>query len=396
MKVFLCFIFTFFLTLANASDHLDSKYLDQHPMWDIGDLFVWTGTQTGGPVLLMTFNPLTGLIKGTRELRLDPEALYQFKIDTNGDFKADIAYQIKVIGKGPEQGLVLRKATGIDALGNHSIDGRDTQTVATGKSSIAGGPVKVIQGMNDELFFVGPRRDPFFFDFRSVESPAALDLRFALSSDNLPSDGSAANTFGPTNMTIVAIEIPELKGKKFSVWGTVAVHGEQVDRSGRAGITAIFTPNTPPGRNPERYPWGSPYYSKQKSHEKSPQDTPKQVYNTTNPVDDVKNYSDMFRYRLEQLQTTKDRIDPLLSFFLPDVLEYDPSKPMGYPNGRNLREDAVFWTIQTINPFLTYDEKAHEFPAESTQKLSTNFPYAASPVFFPPPWQQPVVEEKTR
>jgi len=397
MRIFSCIVFLSIAALANASDHLDSDYIDHHAMWDIGDLFLWTGSQTGSPVFLMTFNPLTNHVEATRKLQLDPDALYQFKIDTDGDFRADIAYKLSVIGEGPGQGLVLRKATGKDAQTNEAVDGRYTQTVAVGKSSVAGGPVRVISGRNDELLFVGPRQDPFFFDFRTVESPAALDLRFALGSDGLPADGSAANTFGPTNMTIVAVEVPELKGKKFSAWGTTAVRGKQVDRCGRASITAIFTPNTPPGRNPDNYPWRNPFQDPGAEKPKEPpQDVPKQIYNTADPVDDVTNYRKMFRYRLEQLQAQDDQIEALLGQFLPDVLDYDPTRAMGYPNGRNLVEDAVFWTIKAINPFLTYDSKTYQFPAENPQQLSINFPYAASPVFFPPPWEQPVKKEASQ
>lgn len=376
------------MTSVSASDHLDSAYIDEHPEWDIGDLFIWTGAQTESPVFLMTFNPLTSFMKASRELRLDPDAVYQFKIDIDGDNEADIAYKVTVIGDNPEQVLVLRKSTGPDARSNTSKEGRYTQTVALGKTSVAGGPVKIIKGRNNELLFVGPRQDPFFFDFRTVESPAALDLRFALGADNLPSDGSAANTFGPTNMTVVAVEVPELKGKKFSAWSTTSVEGAQVDRCGRASITAIFTPNTPPGRNSANYPYSNPDPDK----EPPLQTAPKQLYNARKPVDDLKNYREMFQYRLVQIQAQKDQIEKLTEFFLPDVLQYDPSKPMGYPNGRNLVEDAVFLTLNMINPFLHYDTSTYQFPAENPQELSINFPYAASPVFFPPAYKQPVAE----
>jgi hypothetical protein len=386
------FVALMIVASANASDHLDSAYIDHHPQWDIGDFFLWTGDETGSPVFLMTFNPLTRFMEDTKKLMLDPDAVYQFKIDTNGDFKADIAYKITVTGSDPQQLVVLRKSTGADAQTNDSIEGRNSQSVAIGKTSVAGGPVRVIKGRNDELLFVGPRQDPFFFDFRSVESPAALDLRFALSSDNLPSDGSAANTFGPTNMTIVAVEVPELKGKSFRAWSTTSVEGKQVDRCGRASITAIFIPNTPPGRNPERYKYSNP------DPEKKPplQDVPKQIYNTRDPVDDVEKYSEMFKTRLEQVQTEEKKLNDLVKFFLPDVLEYNPDKPMGYPNGRDLNEDAVFITLNIINSFLSYDEDTYQFPAENPQELSTNFPYAASPVFFPPPYKQQVKVEESK
>ena len=386
MRKISCLLATLFIGAAQASDHLDSAYIDLQPEWDIGDLFLWTGEQTGSPVFLMTFNPLTTHMNDTRAIKLDEKAVYQFKVDTDGDFRADLAYKFTVIGDQQEQGLVVRKSNGKSAMSDTSEDGGDTQTIATGKTSVAGGDVKVITGKNGELVFVGPRQDPFFFDFRTVESPAALDLRFALGADGLPSDGSAANTFGPTNMTVVAIEVPELKGKKFSAWATTSQGGKQVDRCGRASITAIFAVNTPPGRNPAKYPNKNP-----KPEAKPPlANVPKQIYNTRRPVDDVENYRDMFYDRLVQLQSNNDDAEKLAEFFLPDVLDYDPTSPMGYPNGRNLKEDAVYITLDMINPFLFYDKDTYQFPAENQQKLSANFPYAASPVLFPPKYEQAV------
>ncbi|OED36425.1 hypothetical protein AB833_27840 [Chromatiales bacterium (ex Bugula neritina AB1)] len=357
-------------TCATASDHLDSTFLDTHPEWDIGDLFLWKGEQTGGPVFAMTFNPLTGSNEKTAAIKLDPKAVYQFKIDTDNDYVADLAYKLTVkdYAQGSQQTMILRRATGDMARSNEA----DGEVIATGDTSIADRPVNVVEGDNNELLFAGPRQDPFFFNFKTVESPVALGLRFALGADGLPSDGTSANTFGPTNMTFVALEVPELKGVKFNAWCTTSVDGNQVDRAGRAAMTAIFTPNTPPGRNAERYPW-----RKQGDH------TPKQDYNMSTPSEDLELWSEMVAYRLDQVQVGENKVQPLVDFFLPDVLEYnaDVSK-MGYPNGRNLKEDAIYWTINKINPFLYYDKKHYNFPMTSDQKISASFPYAVDPVKF--------------
>ncbi len=356
-----------------ASDHLDSQYLDELPRLDIGDLFVWTGRETNSPVFLISLNPLTLGEQPVEKLLLDPHALDEFKIDTDNDYRADIAYKLSVSGNAHPQEIVLYRAIGAEAEDN-TLNKGTMSVIAKGQTTIPGKEPSVVSGGGGELLFVGARQDPFFFNFEKIESPVALDLRFALGADGLPSDGTAKNTFGPTNIAAIVLEVPELRGKKFGMWATTSIGGEQVDRCGRASITAIFIPNTPPGRNPEYYTYNNP----RKPGSQDPQDRPKQIYNTTRPAEDRENYGDLFRKRLRQLQASN--VEELVAFFLPDIQGYDPTQQMGYPNGRNLEEDAVFWTIKKINPFLA--PEGTPLPYRNTQPLSDRFPYAAVPVDF--------------
>ncbi len=356
-----------------ASDHLDSQYIDELPDADIGDLFVWTGEETSSPVFLISLNPLTLGNQPKNKLLLNPEALYEFKIDTDNDFKADIAYKLSVSGNAHPQDIVLYKATGIEAEEN-TLNKGSMSIIAKGQTTMPGSEPLIITGAKDELLFVGARQDPFFFNFENTRSPVALDLRFALGDDGLPSDGTAKNTFGPTNITAIALEVPELQGKRFGVWATTSINGEQIDRCGRASITAIFIPNTPSGRNPEYYPYNNPV----KAGSEDPADRPKQIYNTTRPVDDREKYSELFRKRLQQIQA--NNVEEFVNFFLPDIQGYDPTQLMAYPNGRNLEEDAVFWMIKKLNPFLAPEDTP--LPYRNSQPLTGSFPYAAPPVGF--------------
>jgi hypothetical protein len=344
------------------SDHKDSQFVDSRPMIDIGDFFLWPG-ESGGPVFMISLNPLTDPDpRITREIHLDAKAVYEFKIDLNGDAVADLSYKITVEGDVPTQRVILRRAHGPDAVSNKPVG----DVIAHGESTAYGaGYVNVIYGTNGEKLFVGPRQDPFFFDFRGLISPVSDDLRFALSADGLPTDGSAQDTFGPTNVTIIALELPDLKGKEIGAWSvtSLAEDGKAFDRAGRASITAIFLPNTPTGRNPKSYPYGGEI---------------KQVYNETAPADDRENYGKTFRYRLQQIQADESWAD----FFLPDILTFDPSHPQEYPNGRNLVEDAVFWMIVKLNPFCFIPIPAPSdppFPRFNPQPLLKTFPYALPP-----------------
>ena len=344
------------------SDHKDSAFIDQLPMVDIGDFFLWPG-ESGEPVFMISLNPLTNPDpRITREIHLDATAVYEFKIDLDGDSVTDLSYKITVEGNVPTQKVTMRKAHGSEARSNRPLG----EVIATGESTAYGAKdANVIYGANGEKLFIGPRQDPFFFDFRGLISPVSDDLRFALSADGLPTDGSAQDTFGPTNVTIVALEVPDLKGKKIGAWGITsqARDGKALDRAGRASITAIFLPNTPTGRNPKCYPYGA---------------QTKQTYNETEPAHDRENYGKMFRYRLQQIQADEKWAD----FFLPDILTYDPAHPQQYPNGRNLVEDAVFWMIVKLNPFCFIPIPAptdEPFPRKNPQPLLKTFPYALPP-----------------
>ena len=253
-------------------------------------------------------------------------------------------------GQGQEQKLTVRRATDAEAI-SIKVGG---DIVLQGRTSV-GSDVHINEADGFRLF-VGARQDPFFFNFKGVQSPVALQLQYALGSDGLASDGSWVNTFGLTNVTLLALEVKELKGKKFGVWATTALDGKQIDRCGRASVTAIFLPRVATGRNPKNYPYGGF----------------KQPYNETRPVDDRSNYGKMFAYTLGQLQADRK----LAEFYLPDILQYDPSLPDAYPNGRNFRDDAVFWTMQNVNPFQSIPAG---LPESNPQNLTTEFPFAAPP-----------------
>ncbi len=341
------------------SDHKDSAFIDERPMVDIGDFFLWPG-ESGGPVFMISLNPLTNPDpRVTREIHLDAKAVYEFKIDRDGDAVADLSYKITVEGDVPSQRVTLRKAHGHEAVSNKPLG----EVIATGDSTEYGAAcANVIYGTSGEKLFVGPRQDPFFFDFRGLISPVSDDLKFALSADGLPTDGSAQDTFGPTNVTIVALEAPDLKGKTINAWSVTSnsQDGKAYDRAGRASVTAIFLPNPPTGRNPKAYPYGG---------------QTKQTYNETEPVNDRVNYGKMFRYRLQQIQADESWAD----VFLPDILTFDPSQPQEYPNGRNLVEDAVFWMIVKLNPFCYIPISDPPFPRLNPQPLLKTFPYALPP-----------------
>jgi hypothetical protein len=80
------------------SHHFDSPTGREDPRINLCDLFVFAG-EGGSTVLIMTVNPDAGLSSPTT---LRPDALYEFKIDLDGDAREDLA--IRFVVESPEGG----------------------------------------------------------------------------------------------------------------------------------------------------------------------------------------------------------------------------------------------------------------------------------------------------
>ena len=89
-----------------------------------------------------------------------PEALYELKIDTNGDAVADITYRVRFSSsEGGTQTATLRRVEGAQA----PATGDDGQIIVEGVPVSTGRDARVTQA-GDYRFFAGWRSDPFFFD----------------------------------------------------------------------------------------------------------------------------------------------------------------------------------------------------------------------------------------
>jgi len=87
-------------------------------------------------------------------------AVYELKIDTDGDAVADIAYRVRFSPyQGGAQTATLRRVEGEQAAGT----GDDGQTIIEGAPVSMGRDSRVTEA-GDCRFFAGWRSDPFFFD----------------------------------------------------------------------------------------------------------------------------------------------------------------------------------------------------------------------------------------
>ena len=361
-----------------ASDHKDSPYTRDNPAADIGDIFIFQGPRTGGLTMVFTVNPLSGSgAPGTSpsdKIKLDPSLVYQFKLDTDGDDRADLAYKIRatdIAGEAQKQSIELRRASGEEARSN----GFRGDVITSGFTTGLNAPLEVATGPAGELLFVGVRRDPFFFDFESVQTPAELAIRQALAGgDHLPAEASSILAFGKTDMTVFVLEVPLSPDlRQAGYWVVVADDsGTAVDRMGKTAVQGIFLVDPPTGYNETYYLPRDPKFPTVGDLNNA--------YNSTRPEDDRANYGAQFAYRFKQLEVDPEKIQETVDFYLPDILHWDADAKPQYPNQRSLREDSVFWTIANVNPFYFAPDDAG-LPHVSDQPLSDRFPYVPASVF---------------
>jgi hypothetical protein len=311
---------------AFAADHRDSPLTKAAPRSDINDVYVFKGEQAA--TLVMTVNPLTSPAD-TAGLRLDPDTLYEFKIDTNGDATADLAYKLTVDGTGSVQDVTVRRASGADAVTN-AISG---DVVLQGKTS-SGSAVNVVSGSNGSKLFVGPRDDPFFFDLAGFQA----GLKF-----------TGTDTFKGTNITAIVLDLPQAPAQQFGVWATTSKKDNlgnwvQLDRMGRPAINTVFIPADQ-----------------------------KDAFNNNTPDRDKGIYTDEVKAALNSLNSPAT--DGLAGILLPDILTVDMSKPVGYLNGRGLSDDVIDISLQAITGSTTIGDGVNA----NDRAFSAQFPYLASP-----------------
>jgi hypothetical protein len=130
---------------------------------DLTDLYAFPKPgRTGKAILIMNVHPSSSFNPrgATRQDPFASDALYEFKIDTDRDAVADIAYRVRFSPfTGGAQTATLRRVEGAQAAGTD--DG--------GQIIVDGAPVSLdrearITEAGDHRFFAGWRSEPFFFD----------------------------------------------------------------------------------------------------------------------------------------------------------------------------------------------------------------------------------------
>ena len=261
-----------------------------------------------------------------------PGALYEFKIDTDGDTIADITYSVRFASsEDGKQTATLRRTQGARAAG----------VCDEGEVLVEGAPVSVgrealVTKAGDYRFFFGWRSDPFFFDANGLFN------KMQFTGDDF---------FVDKNVCSIVLEVPNaaLGTNVVGLWArTLDKTGEgwiQADRGGRP-MQAVFLP----GEEREAYLNGE-------------------------PADDHR-FIGVFAHELERSggYTSEDAVG-VARKVLPDILSYDPRRPARFPdNGRTLTDDVVdgFFSMLT-NGKVTGDKVGPH------GDLLDEFPYLGPP-----------------
>src|SRR5690349_24282 len=142
------------------ADHLDAPGLKPPNMdasIDICDIFAFQKPgDANKSILVLDVNPVAPTFADS----FASDAVYEIKVDTDGDAVAEIAYRCTFSPK--QQGLqtaTVRRASGAQAAGNDSAGDLLFQDVP-----VAFDATTSVAEAGAYRFFAGIRSDPFFFD----------------------------------------------------------------------------------------------------------------------------------------------------------------------------------------------------------------------------------------
>jgi len=267
------------------------------------------------------------------------EALYELKIDTDGDAVADIAYRVRFSAfERGAQTVTLRRVDGPPAAG-----AGDGWRVIFGGAPVSIGREARVTEAGDTRFFAGWRSDPFFCDVEGAKN----NLQF-----------TGDDFFADKDVCSIVLEIPNSApgAKDVRLWARTLTLGDgggwiQVECGARPAQVVILVEE-------------------------------RDAYLGGQPADDER-FVAAFAHALEHTGGyTPAEAKRVAGILLPDVLPYDPMRPASFPeNGRTLADDA----FDTFIRILT-NGKVTEDKVGAHGDLLLEFPYVA------PPHQKPCDE----
>jgi len=302
---------------------------------DLTDLYAFPKPgDAGKSILIVNVHPSLGLnpTGPTTDDCFATQAIYELKIDTDGDLVADIAYRVLFTSDNRGgQTATLRRIEGKQAAGTSD----DGQIILEGAPVSTGREARVTEA-GDCRFFAGWRSDPFFFDTLG----ALNNLQF-----------TGTDFFAEADVCSIVLEVPNsaLGPKKMGLWARTldGASGEwvQSDRGARPNQT--------------------PFLAGEQNA----------AYLAAQPADDA-GFVPVFAHALEHTGGyTPAEATRVAGTLLPDVLHYDPARPASYPdNGRALTDDVVDFFL----PLLT-NGKVTQDKVGAHKDLLAEFPYVGAP-----------------
>lgn len=218
--------------LAIGSDHQDSPEVELNPRMDLTDVYAFPGADAGRIVLVMNSRAFLTPGATAADASFDPDLLYQFKIDSDGDAREDRVVQVTFTGSGAAQQVEVRGPVA------PPVQGAMMNEIAEATPAVTGAIDAVLGSASDIQVFAGPRDDPFFID---------LEAAFCILPDRKPVGGPLAapcalpanptapfffrnpgiNYVDGFNVLSIVVELPSALLEngapgKLGIWGTIS------------------------------------------------------------------------------------------------------------------------------------------------------------------------------
>lgn len=319
---------------ALASDSLAQLHMPAAEEWhvnlNITDFYAFPKPgDTSKTILIMNVNPMPPKLADS----FDPAAVYEFRVDADGDAIADIAFRVTFSAyANGQQMATVRRATGQQATSND-----DSGEIIIANAPVSFGSQVQVTNAGDYAFFAGSRSDPFFFDLMGF----CNNLRFTGTDYFLDKD-----VFG------IVLEVPNSAlgaQAKVGLWTRVlwSHDGEwqQVARLGLPLVNILF--NTA---------------------------ADKDLFNRSEPSQQKALFLDKVVAQLESMGHTASRAQEVAQMFIPDILHYDSSSSQGFFNGRRLSDDVA----DIILNLVTAGKTTTDMVGSHNDYLAA-FPYLGQP-----------------
>ncbi len=338
---------------ARGADHRDSPGAEADKTADITDVYAFRSGDN--LVIALGANGLTAPADNL-SANFSNDVTYTIHVDKDSNLATDEAtVNVNFSGSGDQQKFTV---TGLGDPITGDVTPPSTAPSAPAPKITTAGPIKV---------FAGQRDDAFFFDltaFKKFVAGPYVPAQGLRAQADLP----PADTFKSTNVSYIVIELPitAVTDQANSVTGTIAAWASTSRASGqvdRMAIPAINTALIPSGQ--------------------------KDNFNKASPANDVTAFRATAQASVEGL---RGAVDPVLGgpgsggplgnltpqqvaeALIPDVVTIDFSKPVQFPNGRQLTDDVIDAALgvvlnRTVGDAINANDKAFD----------SSFPYLAAP-----------------
>lgn len=219
--------------VALASDHQDTADVELNPKQDLTDVYAFPSPTPGRIVLAMNTRAFLTPAE-TPGATFDPNQLYQFKIDNDGDAIEDLVLQVSFTGDGASQRMEVRGPIAPPVVGAMMNEVSDASPAVSGSLNTNLGSSSGMQA------FAGARDDSFFLDLEAVfcilpdrkpvggplSTPCALTPNPSAPFYFRPA-GQAVNYVSGFNSLSIVIELPSSmiengQPGRLGIWGTIS------------------------------------------------------------------------------------------------------------------------------------------------------------------------------